>query len=91
MCPVAPFGLHLSMLLIHQLRPDDGTPSAVLRWLQEATGVPELGAPLDTLRRTEFWRDANATFEIVPHRLAGVALGLCVRALLACLQIAAPA
>ena len=53
MCPVAPFGLHLSMLLIHQLRPDDGTPSAVLRWLQEATGVPELGAPLDTLRRTE--------------------------------------
>jgi hypothetical protein len=79
-CPIAPFGMRLSTLLVRQqLRPSSDTPAAVLRWLQEASGNPELGAPWDELREKDFWRNADNTVVVVPHQLAEVELGLFVR------------
>lgn len=80
LCPVAPFGMPLpSMLVRQQLRPGDDTPAAILRWLQEATGNAELGAPAAELRQRDFWRDVNAEHVVQRHSLQGVELALVVR------------
>jgi hypothetical protein len=77
LCPVAPFGMQLPMLLVRQnLRGDDQMPDVTLRWLQEVTGHPELGAPLATLQSTKLWRDTHATLPVQPHALPGIAVAL---------------
>jgi hypothetical protein len=79
-CPVVPFGMHLPMLLVRQdLRGGDETPDVVLRWLQEVSGYPELGAPLATLQGTRLWRDTHATFPVQPHALPDISTVLQVR------------
>lgn len=80
-CPVVPFGMKIPMLLIRKsLRPDDATPEAVLRWLQEVSGTRELGAPLQQVKELQLWRDTNQTVEVVPHALPDTSLALQVRA-----------
>ena len=75
--------MRIPMLLVRQsLRPDDATPAPVLRWLQEATATPDLGAPLERLRQLQLWRDTTNTVDVVPHALPGVTLALQVRRLL---------